>query len=76
MTQHRVVMTPEMANLYRKTGGAPHLDGQYTVFGEVTEGLDVVKRIQQAFTDDADRPVDDIRIIRVRKFTNRMSEDN
>ena len=64
MTQHRVTMTPEMMTLYRKTGGAPHLDGQYTVFGEVTEGLDVVNRIQQAFTDDYDRPVDDIRIIR------------
>ena len=66
MTQHRVAMTPEMTNLYRKTGGSPHLDGLYTVFGEVTEGLDVVKRIQQAFTDDYDRPVDDIRILRAR----------
>ena len=64
MTQHRVVMTPEMTTLYRKTGGTPHLDGQYTVFGEVIEGLDVVNRIQQAFTDDYDRPVDDIRILR------------
>ena len=64
MTQHRVVMTPEMTTLYPKTGGTPHLDGQYTVFGEVTEGLDVVNRIQQAFTDDYDRPVDDIRILR------------
>ena len=64
MTQHRVVMTPEMTTLYRKTGGAPHLDGQYTVFGEVTEGLDVVNRIQQVFTDDYDRPVDDVRILR------------
>jgi peptidyl-prolyl cis-trans isomerase B (cyclophilin B) len=66
MTQGRVVITPEMMTLYRKTGGTPHLDGQYTVFGEVTEGLEVVKRIQQAFTDDYDRPVDDIRILRVR----------
>lgn len=64
MTQHRVVMTPEMTNLYRKTPGVPRLDGQYTVFGAVSEGLDVVKRIQQAFTDDDDRPVDDIRILK------------
>ena len=63
MTNHRVVMTPEMMDLYRKTGGTPHLDGQYTVFGEVTEGLEVVDRIQQAFTDDYNRPVDDIRIL-------------
>lgn len=66
MTQHRVTMTPDMMNLYRKTGGSPHLDGQYTVFGKVVEGLDVVKRIQQVFTDDYDRPVDDVRIIRAR----------
>lgn len=63
-TQHRVVMTPEMKNLYLKIGGAPHLDGLFTVFGEVTEGMDVVRRIQQVFTDDDDRPVDDIRILK------------
>ena len=57
-------MTPELMDLYRTVGGAPHLDGQYTVFGEVTEGLDVVERIQQALTDDYDRPVNDIRILR------------
>jgi len=68
MTQHRVTMTPELQDLYRKTGGAPHLDGQYTVFGEVTEGLDVLKRIQQVFTDDYDRPVDDVRILRIREY--------
>ena len=69
MTQHRVVMTPELQNLYRKIGGAPHLDGQYTVFGEVAEGLDVLKRIQQVFTDDYDRPVDDVRILRATVVT-------
>lgn len=64
MTNHQVTITPEMYDVYRKTGGTPHLDGQYTVFGEVVEGLDVVKRIQEAFTDDYDRPVDDIRILK------------
>jgi peptidyl-prolyl cis-trans isomerase B (cyclophilin B) len=63
-TNGTVKMTPEMIQTYRKTGGTPHLDGQYTVFGEVTEGLDVVERIQKAYTDDYDRPVDDIRILR------------
>ena len=63
-TDHRVTMTEELLELYRKVGGTPHLDGQYTVFGKVTEGLDVVDRIQQAQTDDYDRPIDDIRIIR------------
>ena len=41
-------------------GGTPHLDGQYTVFGEVEEGLDVVEMIQGTATGRADRPVDDI----------------
>lgn len=63
-TDHHVKMTEELLELYRKTGGSPHLDGQYTVFGEVTEGLDVVERIQQVQTDDYSRPIDDIRILR------------
>ncbi|MBR5748382.1 MAG: peptidylprolyl isomerase [Prevotella sp.] len=66
-TEHRVTMTPELLDLYRKVGGVPHLDGQYTVFGEVTEGLDVVDRIQQVQTDDYDRPIDDVRILRARE---------
>ena len=64
MTNHQVKITPEMFQTYRRIGGTPHLDGQYTVFGEVVEGMDVVNRIQQVFTDDYDRPVDDVRIIR------------
>ena len=62
-TDHRVTMTEELLDLYRKVGGVPHLDGQYTVFGEVTEGLEVVDRIQKVQTDDYDRPIDDIRIL-------------
>lgn len=59
-----IKLTEEMVDTYRKVGGTPHLDGTYTVFGEVTEGLDVIEKIQEAYTDDNDRPVDDIRIIR------------
>lgn len=47
---------------YISPGGTPWLDGSYTVFGEVTKGLDVVKRIQGARTDRRDRPKTDIRI--------------
>lgn len=55
--------TPEMEKAYTETGGAPHLDGGYTVFGEVIAGQDVVDRIEKAETDPSDRPVEDIRII-------------
>ena len=63
-TDHRVTMTDELLDLYHDVGGVPHLDGQYTVFGEVAEGLEVVDRIQKAQTDDYDRPIDDVRILR------------
>ena len=59
-----IKLTDEMISTYRKTGGTPHLDGTYTVFGEVTEGLDVIERIQAVMTDDDDRPVDDQRILK------------
>jgi peptidyl-prolyl cis-trans isomerase B (cyclophilin B) len=64
ITHGRVKLTPEMIKVYKSVGGTPHLDGQYTVFGEVTEGLDVVERIQKAETDEFDRPFEDIRILR------------
>ena len=44
--------------------GTPHLDGGYTVFGEVTEGMDVANRISRKMRDDDDRPVYDVRIVR------------
>lgn len=59
-------ITPEMAETYEHTGGAPHLDGQYTVFGEVEKGLDVIGKIQRAPTDAHDRPTEDVRILKAR----------
>lgn len=55
-------LTDEQKKLYTTLGGTPHLDGQYTVFGEVISGLEVVDAIQQAATRKGDRPVEDIRI--------------
>ena len=43
----------------------PHLDGAYTVFGEVTEGMDVLEAIQKVATDEYDRPIEDIRMLKV-----------
>ena len=53
-------LTDEQMKIYSTLGGTPHLDGQYTVFGEVEEGLDVVEMIQSSATGRGDRPVDDI----------------
>ena len=59
-----VGFTEEQTATYSTLGGTPHLDGQYTVFGEVTEGLDVVEQIQSAATSPDDRPCEDIAIIK------------
>lgn len=56
--------TPEQIKAYTTVGGAPHLDGSYTVFGEVTDGMDVVDKIEIAKTNRADRPIDNIRILK------------
>ena len=56
--------TPEQIKAYSTVGGAPHLDVSYTVFGEVTEGMEVVENIEIAKTHRADRPVENIRILK------------
>lgn len=54
--------TPEQVKAYTTVGGTPHLDNQYTVFGEVVEGLDIVDAIQKVKTNKGDRPEDDIKM--------------
>lgn len=53
-------LTDQQMQLYSTVGGTPHLDGQYTVFGEVEEGLNVVEQIQNTATGRGDRPTNDI----------------
>jgi peptidyl-prolyl cis-trans isomerase B (cyclophilin B) len=54
--------TPEQIELYTTVGGTPHLDGSYTVFGHVISGLDVVEAISLMPTDQANRPLEDVRM--------------
>ena len=55
--------TPEQYQAYTTEGGAPFLDGDYTVFGEVVRGMIVVDKIAAQKKDGADRPLEDIKII-------------
>lgn len=61
-SKKEAVLTEEQKNLYRSIGGTPFLDGQYTVFGEVESGLEVVEKIQQVDTDQCDRPNENIEL--------------
>ena len=54
--------TPEQREAYMFESGAPHLDGKYTIFGEVVDGLKTVEKIQFTETNHDDRPVKNIRI--------------
>ncbi len=60
--QGKPTFTEEQVEAYTNIGGTPFLDNQYTVFGEVEEGLDIVERIQNCDTDRNDRPTEDIKI--------------
>lgn len=60
--------TEEQMKIYAEQGGTPFLDGQYTVFGEVVEGLDVIDKIAAVRTAPGDRPIEDV------KFTVKVVE--
>ncbi len=62
-TNGMIKLTDSIRQVYKTIGGTPHLDGQYTVFGEVVEGIDIVEKIQMVTTDEHDRPLVDVRIL-------------
>lgn len=55
----------QVREAYATVGGIPHLDGEYTVFGEVIDGIDVVDQITQMPTDSFQRPLEDVRITKM-----------
>ncbi len=62
LLEHPYHMKEEDREIYKTIGGTPHLDGEYTVFGQVTKGMDVVDKIAELETDRADRPKIDVKI--------------
>lgn len=60
-TEH-YTFKPEHQKLYKTIGGTPHLDSNYTIFGEVIEGLEVIDKIAEVATNKDDRPLTDIRM--------------
>ena len=61
-TQTDPGFTQQQVKAYTTVGGAPHLDGEYTVFGQVVEGLDVIDKIAGVETNQRDKPLEDIRM--------------
>ena len=63
-------LTSQQREAYTTTGGTPHLDNQYTVFGEVVDGMDVIDKIEKVETDSHDRPLKDVKILSMRVLTD------
>lgn len=68
LQQMGITLPENIREAYMTEGGTPHLDGQYTVFGRVVEGLDIVEKIQSVATDDLDRPIEDVRILKAERI--------
>jgi peptidyl-prolyl cis-trans isomerase B (cyclophilin B) len=65
-TPGHLIFTPEQREAYTTIGGSPHLDREYTIYGELIEGFDVLDAIASQSRDAYDRPRNDVRIISVR----------
>jgi peptidyl-prolyl cis-trans isomerase B (cyclophilin B) len=61
-SQRGITYTEEQRKKYKEMGGTPQLDNEYTVFGEVVEGLDVIDKIAAVQTGQGDRPVKDVKM--------------
>jgi cyclophilin family peptidyl-prolyl cis-trans isomerase len=61
-SQKGIRYTPEQRKMYMEQGGTPHLDQEYTVFGHVIKGLDVIDKISEVQKDGSDRPVKDVKM--------------
>jgi cyclophilin family peptidyl-prolyl cis-trans isomerase len=70
LTGYKDYKISEQRNVYKTLGGTPRLDSTYTVFGEVTEGLNIVDKIAEVPTDSNDKPISDIKIIKIKIIKN------
>ncbi|NNF32794.1 MAG: PKD domain-containing protein [Saprospiraceae bacterium] len=61
-----IIYSPNQIKQYVEQGGYPYLDGQYTVFGQVIEGIEVIDSIASVRTNRGDRPLEDILIKKIR----------
>ncbi|MBP1670446.1 MAG: ppiA [Bacteroidetes bacterium] len=64
-------ISKERREVYKTIGGTPHLDTQYTIFGEVVKGIEIVDIIASVKTDKNDRPVQDVWIISTKLYKRR-----
>jgi len=67
------IIPEELRKVYTTIGGAPHLDNQYTVFGRLIEGYDVLDAIAEVKTNQRDRPEEDVRIIKARMIKRKKN---
>jgi len=64
------IIPESQRSVYKSIGGTPHLDQNYTIFGEVIKGISVIDSIATVETDSSNRPIEDIRILRLRVLNN------